>query len=366
MVAVPAVDRDVAALVDRGAHDVPHARERLGGQRGHGRAVSLEQLAPRRALVVVRCSCGGVAAAQEPGVERRDVVDRGDRREQVLAAPVDLALDVALLVAGAGVGVRRLEAVVGPHPREQLGLGHLRPAPAPGSGRVVEDDPRGHAADVLEDVAQPLADALAGLAGEQLAEGHVREGEAQHEQVHPDGRPGDLDVDVAEIGLRLAGAPDELHVLGAAGRDLGPAPAHVVLHSPVAALVGRLLHEPLVYPPRAVALLAPDARVVVEDRVDEGLVGVEDRWPRLRLRHQWREVVHREVFPDGGLRDARPPLDLGVGEPPARHLPYTFHYGHADHPFRLLCDCQLVAATTTVGLAGRHAFAIPENFHCQK
>lgn len=42
---------------------------------------------------------------------------------------------------------------------------------------------------------------------------------------------------------------------------------------------------------------------------------------------------------------------------------YSYHW-HADHPSGLLCDRQLVAATATVGLAGRHAFAIRETFPC--
>lgn len=92
-----------------------------------------------------------------------------------------LVLDVALLVARVGVGEGIVESVVGREVAEELRCPHL-PADAPTDlCGVVEDRPPGNAADKLEDVAEPLADALCRLAPEDLGEPDVggREGDRQ-------------------------------------------------------------------------------------------------------------------------------------------------------------------------------------------
>lgn len=178
-------------------------------------------------------------------------------------------------MAGVGVGEGRLEPVVGAHPGEEPGLGHLGSAPAPGAGGVVEHDAVRDAADVPEGVLEPLADALGRLAGEQLAEPHVGVGEAEREEVHARLLPLEDHVDVAEVGLRLAGRPHQLHEGHVRRPHLGPPLAHVSLHDAVAALVGRLPEQALVDPLGGVALLAPHAPVRLQNGVDERLVGVE-------------------------------------------------------------------------------------------
>ena len=96
------------------------------------------------------------------------------------------------------------------HPGEELRLGDLAADLAAGPRGVVEHDPVRHAAHVLEHVLEPLADALGGLAGEQLAEPHVGEREAQREEVHAHALAAVDDVDVAEVRPRLARRPHEL------------------------------------------------------------------------------------------------------------------------------------------------------------
>ena len=335
VVAVAAVDAGATALVDdRGT--VAHACERLRGKRQQRRPVALEQLAPAHVLLVVLVAGIAVASSQQRRVERRDVVQRGHRREQVLARPADLALDVALLVAGIRVGVGHREPVVRVHPGEELRLGDLAADLAAGPRGVVEHDPVRHAAHVLEHVLEPLADALGGLAGEQPAEAHVGEGEAQREEVHAHALAAVDDVDVAEVRLRLARRPYELDERRLRRLHLGLALADVLLHDPVPARVRRLVEQPLVDSLGAMALLAPDVQVALEDRVDEGLVRVEyGAAPRLRG-HLRREVVHGQVLADRRLRDPRPPLYLRVREPLAAHVAYTLDRRHVDHPFRLL------------------------------
>lgn len=249
---------------------------------------------------------------------------------------------------------------MGLHPAEEVRLGHALPAAPAGARGVVEDDAGGNAADVLEDVAEALAHALAGLAREELAEAHVGEGEAEHQEVHPHALSPGQHVDVAEVGLRLPRRPDKLHIAVGRRGYLGLAPPHVVLDGSVAAVVGGLVQQALVYALCAVSLLAPYALVAEQDLVDEGLVRVKDRRARLQARGLRREIVHRDVLADRRLGYPRPALYLRIGEAPSRHLSYTFDHWHADHPSCLLCNCQLVAAIATVGLAGRHAFAFSE------
>lgn len=71
---------------------------------------------------------------------------------------------------GVRVAERVGEAVVGGEPAEQLGGADATAHPAAHAGGVVEDDPGGHAADVLEYLLEGLAHALGVLAGEHLGE----------------------------------------------------------------------------------------------------------------------------------------------------------------------------------------------------
>ena len=276
------------------------------------------------------------AAIEQSSVELPQVVERRHGREQMPPHPARLALDIALLVAGAGVGERRLEPVVGPHSGEELRLGRLVAAAAPGAGGVVEHYAVGDAPDVPEGVFEALADALRRHAGEQLAEPHVGERGAGCEEVHARARAAEQHVDVAEVGLGPAGRPHQLHIGHVRGPHLRLPLTDVPLHCAVAALVGRLRRQPLPDPLGSMALLAPYVPAGLRNGVDERLVGVQHRAaPRCR-RHFGREVVHGQVLAHRGLGDARLPLNIRVGEPPSAHIAYTLDHRHADHPFFLL------------------------------
>ena len=249
----------------------------------------------------------------------------------------DLVLHVALLVARPGVGERVVEPVVrGEEPEE---VAHQDPVAhaAADLGGVVEDGAPGRPADELEDVPGPLAHALGGLAPEDLGEADVRVREARGEVVPARRHAPDPEVGLPEVHLALSRQPGELEVAGrvpcvALGGHLLPAAPDVALHRGVAALVALLLAEPHVDAHGGVPLLAPVAAVVLEPRVDRGLVGREGRALRLRRpRRLGREVAHPDVLPDGGLGHPLRPGDPGDRLAPPRPPAYILYLVHADH-----------------------------------
>jgi hypothetical protein len=285
-VAVHAADREHTLLAAPPGLP-PHARERGRRQRRERLPVLPEQLELGRAEPVVALAPAQVEAVlEQPLIERGDVVEGRDGHEEVPPVAADLVLDVAPLVARAGVG----EGVAGPVVRREEPEGLRRPDLAPDApadlGGVVEDRPPRHAARELEDVAEPLADALGRLAPEDLGEPHVgvREGDGQalapgEDATHPE-------VRLAEAGLHLAGQPAQgqealgVPAVALAGHLLAPAP-DVALHGGVGPLVAELVAEPHVHPHGRVALLAPVPAVVVEPGVYRRLVGREQPAPRL-------------------------------------------------------------------------------------
>lgn len=66
-------------------------------------------------------------------------------------------------------------------PQEQLVQADFVPDPTSHSAGVVEDDPPRHPADPVEDVPEPLADALGRLSAERLDEAAIAVGETQTE-----------------------------------------------------------------------------------------------------------------------------------------------------------------------------------------
>lgn len=275
-VAAPLADRDLALLVG-GARDVGDAVEGLGRQPEHRQPVGLEEIELALALYPVGLVGHGEAALEQPAVEGAGVPQLGDGDEEVAAHAAHLVLDAALLVARAGVAEPEAEAVVGAAGGEQLGRPDPAADAAADAGRVVEDDLGRHAADALEDVAQGLADALRRLAREDLGQPDVGVRERHHEEAQRGPHPPHVEVGLAEVGLRLAGAPDEVEVPGvgrlrrAAGPNLPDAPLHGA-DGDVGAALG---DEPVVDALCGMALLASAAHVVVEPGLDQGPVRVE-------------------------------------------------------------------------------------------
>ena len=269
--AAPLADRDLALLVG-GARDVGDAAEGLGRQPEHRQPVGLEEIELALALYPVGLVGHGEAALEQPAVEGAGVPQLGDGDEEVAAHAAHLVLDAALLVARAGVAEPEAEAVAGAAGGEQRGRPDPAADAAADAGRVVEDDLGRHAADVLEDVAQGLADALRRLAREDLGQPDVGVRERHHEEAQRGPHPPHI-----EVGLRLAGAPDEVEVLGfgrlrrAAGPNLPDAPLHGA-DGDVGAALG---DEPVVDALCGMALLASAAHVVVEPGLDQGPVRVE-------------------------------------------------------------------------------------------
>lgn len=203
-VAVGAAYGEGALLVARPGLP-PRARERGRRQRRERVLVLPEQPGLGRAEPVVALARAGVEAVPEqPAVGRGDVVVRRDGHEEAPPVAPDLVLGVALLVARVGVG----EGVVGPVVRREAPEELREPGLAPDApadlGGVVEDGPPRHAAGELEHVAEPLADALRGLAPEHLGGPHVgaREGDGRalapgEDATHPEVRLPEADLDLA-------------------------------------------------------------------------------------------------------------------------------------------------------------------------
>ena len=171
-VAVAAVEDDVAVLV-RLVPSVADRREARVRQRGQREAVLLEQRELALPLAVVGLVRMAHAHVEQPPVVATHVVELRDRHEQRAANRPDLVLHRALLVAGVWVAERVGEPVVGGEGGEQLRRADDAAYLPADAGRVVEHDLSGHAAYVLENGDEPLADASRGLAVEHLRKAHV-------------------------------------------------------------------------------------------------------------------------------------------------------------------------------------------------
>ena len=314
------------------------AHENAAGGSGESASPSSpEQLGLGRTEPVVALALAQVeAVVEQPAVERPDVVERRDGDEEVPPVAADLVLDVALLVARAGVGEDVVEPVVRREAAEELRGPHLPADASADLGGVVEDRPPRHAADELEDVAEPLADALGRLAPEDLGEAHVGVREGDGQVLAPGGHPADPEVRLAEVDLDLAGQPSQrqeplgVPAVALAGHLL-PTALDVALHGGVAARVALLVAKPRVDPRRRVALLAPVPAVVVEPGVDRLLVGREQLALRLAPpRGLGRQVLHPGVLPGRRLRHADRPRDRGDWLAAPGPLAYILHLVHAD------------------------------------
>ena len=134
---------------------------------------------------------------------------------------------------------------------------------APADARcVAEDDLPRNAAEVHEDVTEGLAGAFDILAGKDLGEAAVGEGERQHEVA----RAGAHAVRV-EVGLRLAGRPRQIEVaLGIRGHAAPRCP-DVASHGADGHIGSAFLDEAVVEALGRVALVAVVPRVVCEPLV---------------------------------------------------------------------------------------------------
>ena len=221
---------------------------------------------------------------------------------------------------------------------EQAGRTHLlEPLLAAHAGSVVEHDALRHPAEPFEQVLQRLARALRILPGHQLRGRDVRMREIQHEVVHARQRAPPLNVDLAEIGLRLARMPHEVHEpRGAFLRAMLVAqPGHRPGHRRQGDLRAMLVAQTLPYPSGRVTLLAPRPPVLGEPLLDQGNSLVDHRRTAPPHRRPWRQVLHFQVLADRGLAHPDLPGDRGDGIPVPSQLTNRLNFGHADHlPFQ--------------------------------
>lgn len=152
---------------------------------------------------------------------------------------------------------------------EQLGGDDLRTDLPADLGGVVEHGPQRHAPEELKDVAEPLADALGGLAPEHLREADVGVRERHREEVPALHDAAHAEAGLPEVDLALPGQPVEqqkplrLARVRLGGQLLAP-PLHVPLHSGAGALEAALGDQAVVDLLCGVALLEPAAPVLQE------------------------------------------------------------------------------------------------------
>ncbi len=143
--------------------------------------------------------------------------------------------------------------------------------PGYGLAQVVEADDLEHPAQVLQAPGDPLKKRRLGLAGVgpvQLGPGGLR---ADHDDLGGLAPPGEVDVGAVEVHLRL---PSCRVVLGDVGlhadAHLPAAGGHVGPNGGLRDRGPELVSDPLVDPPRGVALLTGSVGVCAQDLVDEG------------------------------------------------------------------------------------------------
>lgn len=329
-VAAPLADGDLPLLVGRPRY-VGHALEPAGGQPEKGEAVLLKQLLLGLALDPAGLRRQRHALVQQLLVVRFHAANLGHGHEQVAPDRADLVLDVALLVAGVGVAEAVAESVVRAARLERLGGANLVADLAPDARGVVEHDLDGHSAEVLEYVAQGLADALGVLAGEHLDQAHVGEGERENEEVEPGANAVQVEIGFPEVRLRLAGRPGQVEMAIGPPGALELRALHVALDRAEGDVGRAFADEPVVNALRRVAPLMEVARVVVQPLVDDGLVGVDLGMRRPLLREGRAEIFPVPVFLHGVAGDALISCDFrdALAAPPS--LAYRILLGHADH-----------------------------------
>lgn len=243
---MPSLERDHAVPV--GLHMPPRDHvETLPGQRQQRRTVLGEQATFLRVLAVMRFRGQLQAPVRQPGVKVLQAPYARPGHEQLAPHHADLGLHRALLMTGIRVAERTIEPVMRLEGLEQVRQARLAlPVPLMAhAGGVIEHDPLRHTAQPLEQVAQRQARALSVLARHQLHQTDVRIREIKHEMMHPLHHAAQQHVDLAEIGLRLAWMPYQIHErLITLRRELTPEPRHRPRHRGQGDLRAMLVPQP--------------------------------------------------------------------------------------------------------------------------
>ena len=334
---MPSLERDHAVPV--GLHMPPRDHvETLPGQRQQRRTVLGEQATFLRVLAVMRVRGQLQAPVRQPGVKVLQAPYARPGHEQLAPHHADLGLHRALLMTGIRVAERTIEPVMRLEGLEQVRQARLAlPVPLMAhAGGVIEHDPLRHTAQPLEQVAQRQARALSVLARHQLHQTDVRIREIKHEMMHPLHHAAQQHVDLAEIGLRLAWMPYQIHErLITLRRELTPEPRHRPRHRGQGDLRAMLVPQPLPDPGRGMPLLAPVRAILREPLLDHGQIRVDHRRARLSHRRHGRQILLREVLTHRRLADMCFPRDRRDGFPVPPQTTDRLYLGHADHnPFR--------------------------------
>ena len=170
---------DVYLPVLVGPAALPSDRVERGGRQRHQRRAILPEHVPDGGAPAVMPRRGGqrIASVEHDPSELRVGLGLQRRDHEVAAEEPDRVLHRAFLPTGIGVAEPRVDAVVREERVEHRGGRHLAPrVPASRAGGVVHDDHGRDAADVLEHLDQPVAQAFRVLPGQARHVPHVRMG----------------------------------------------------------------------------------------------------------------------------------------------------------------------------------------------
>ena len=322
---------DVYLPVLVGPAALPSDRVERGGRQRHQRRAILPEHVPDGGAPAVMPRRGGqrIASVEHDPSELRVGLGLQRRDHEVAAEEPDRVLHRAFLPTGIGVAEPRVDAVVREERVEHRGERHLAPrVPASRAGGVVHDDHGRDAADVLEHLDQPVAQAFRVLPGQARHVPHVRMGERDDQAVVVHELAGDAGLRHTEIDLRDAGRPDELAVpVGTAPVRLAPA-SHVPQRRRVLAVVAGLRAEPVVHAFGGMALLARQHAVGLEPSVDQCRVRVDLGAPAPVHGRFRGHVVHISVFRDRGAVHVQSPRDLRPGHSLTVQSPDILLFGH--------------------------------------
>ena len=259
----------------------------------------------------------GLAPAAERGVQLVEVVDAGHGRGEPLLDGLDGALGVGLLVAAGRHAELRLEDVMagqGRVSRVDLAFAALEDQRGDGPG-VIPPDLLGHAAEELEGGDHPFEDGLGPLERQGQDERGVGVGPGGDQERDGPAAVGEVDVDVAEVGLD---ASSRQVAQGDEGLAMSPPVLeHVALDLGIAAGVGVLVAEAAMDLGGGVPLLGRGVLVVGEDAIDDRLDRAEEGGLPVPVR-RGRGLGMAEDMPDGLA---------GVSELLGRSAGWTCHRG---------------------------------------
>ena len=193
---------------------------------------------------------------KKPAVVGLYVIERFRRDEKVASFISNLAFHISFFPAGPWITEPGFKVVVRPKLCEQCRFMNDAAQFPAHAGCIVKHDRSGHAANIVKDVQQALADTLSSFAAKHLAVPVIAERERQNKELFADRHSVFDKVSFPEIRLCRAGFPDEFlirplfHLVAADALD-------ITLDNGVTAGKTMFIHKTVEYTLRCMALFVP-------------------------------------------------------------------------------------------------------------